>query len=65
MPQMNGWEFLDEFKKFPDAVKRKCKIFMLTSSIDPNDIKKSKTYDVVKNFITKPLTKEKLEMLYV
>ena len=65
MPQMNGWEFLDEFKKFPDTVKEKCKIFMLTSSIDPNDIKKSKTYDVVKNFITKPLTKEKLEMLYV
>jgi len=65
MPVMNGWEFLDEFKKLPDAVKEKCKIFMLTSSIDPNDIKKSKTYDVVKNFITKPLTKEKLEMLYV
>ena len=63
MPDMNGWEFLDEFNNFSDEVKEKCKIFMLTSSIDPSDIKKSRSYTTVKDFITKPLTKEKLAKL--
>ena len=63
MPGMNGWEFLDEFNNLTHHVKTRCKIFMLTSSIDPSDIKKSQTYSTVKDFITKPLTKEKLEKL--
>src|SRR6185295_17510751 len=33
MPEMDGWEFLDEFKKFPEFILKKCKVFMLTSSI--------------------------------
>lgn len=64
MPGMNGWEFLDEYKSFDGKVKDRCKIYMLTSSIDPSDIKKSQSYSSVKDFITKPLTKEKLEKLF-
>src|SRR5690349_3883652 len=40
MPEMDGWGFLDEFKKFPEFILKKCKIFMLTSSIDDHDIAK-------------------------
>lgn len=61
MPHMNGWEFLDIFEKEfyhpgsgPDVV-------MLTSSIDPLDREKSKIYQSVMEFISKPLTTEKLE----
>jgi PAS domain S-box-containing protein len=60
MPEMNGWEFLNEFEKLCEEIKKSCKVFMLTSSIDPNDVKKSQTYESVKDFIIKPLTKEKL-----
>ncbi|MBS1492909.1 MAG: PAS domain-containing protein [Bacteroidetes bacterium] len=65
MPGKNGWEFLDEFEKLCEDIKKNCKVFMLTSSIDPNDVKKSQTYETVKDFIVKPLTKEKLAKLNI
>src|SRR5882757_768327 len=54
MPIMDGWQFLEEFQKFPESVFKKCKIFMLTSSIDRSDIEKSKKYKIVADFISKP-----------
>jgi PAS domain S-box-containing protein len=63
MPGTNGWDFLDEFEKMCDEIKKNCKVYMLTSSIDPSDVKKSQSYETVKDFIVKPLTKEKLEKL--
>jgi hypothetical protein len=36
---------------------------MFTSSIDKNDIQMSESYDVVKGFISKPLTSEKIEKI--
>ena len=63
MPVMNGWEFLDEFMKFSESLIENCKVFMLTSSIDQNDIKKSKDYKMVNDFISKPLTAGRLHLL--
>jgi CheY-like chemotaxis protein len=63
MPVMDGWEFLTEFQKIPIDPIDKCKVFMLTSSIDLDDIKKSKTFTSVSDFISKPLTVEKLHSL--
>jgi len=53
MPVMDGWEFLDAFIKLPIA-KQVC-VFVLTSSIHPNDREKAKHYSVVKGFFSKPL----------
>ena len=36
-------------------------IFIVTSSIDPSDIEMIKKYDIVKNYIMKPITAKKLE----
>jgi CheY-like chemotaxis protein len=63
MPIMDGWEFLDEFQKFPKSLLQRCKVFMLTSSIDLEDIEKAKNYPAVHEFISKPLTADKLRML--
>lgn len=63
MPVMDGWEFLDNFLKLPDSLLRLCRIYILTSSIDPDDIRRSKNYSVVKNFISKPLTISHLELI--
>jgi PAS domain S-box-containing protein len=65
MPEMNGWEFLDRFEKLSEEIKQNCKVFMLTSSIDPSDVKKSQSYSSVKDFIIKPLSKEKLTNLNI
>lgn len=63
MPEMDGWEFLEEYQKTPFAREGGCKLFMLTSSIDPGDEKKSRTYAVVNGFLSKPLNVEKLRTL--
>jgi CheY-like chemotaxis protein len=60
MPYMDGWEFLDEYEKFSDQVHKKTKLFILTSSIDPKDIERSKNYKTVNRFFSKPLSIEKL-----
>jgi CheY-like chemotaxis protein len=61
MPVMDGWQFLDEFQKLPPFLQKKAKIFMLTSSIDLDDIAKSKAYVSVNDFISKPLTSLKIK----
>ena len=64
MPVMGGWEFLDHFSKNEYAsVFKKCKVLVLSSTIDPEDIKKAKNYPMVLNFLSKPITKEMLEDL--
>jgi response regulator RpfG family c-di-GMP phosphodiesterase len=54
MPVMNGWEFLVEIEKV--KIHSSLQVFMLSSSIDSNDEKKSKTYKIVKKFLRKPLS---------
>lgn len=64
MPIMGGWEFLDEIMEnnyntyFPDL-----KVIVLSSTIDPKDIEKSKSYPMVLDFISKPISRELLEAL--
>ncbi len=62
MPVMDGWEFLEQFSKtiFNEHY-QKTKIILLSSSIDPNDIERSKDFSMVLDFIHKPLTKDMLE----
>ena len=60
MPVMNGWDFLNEYKKVPTHIRNQINIFMLSSSLYQEDIDKAKSFKEVNDYITKPLTKEKL-----
>lgn len=61
MPGMNGWEFLDEFRKLDKNLQSKMIVIMLTTSINPEDEVMARTYDLLSDFKSKPLTKEMLE----
>lgn len=63
MPVMDGWEFLETYlrKEYQTAF-ISTKFIVLSSSIDPYDINRSKTYPVI-GFLSKPITKEMLENL--
>lgn len=63
MPIMNGWEFLDELKKMD--LKKKIGVYVVSTSIDKKDEEKSRKYDMVIDFISKPLTTSKLQQLLV
>lgn len=65
MPLMDGFQFLDEFEKLSAVAKRKCKIVMLTSSINPQDFNRSKKYENVKLYLNKPLSHESIIKLEV
>lgn len=63
MPLMDGFQFLDEFEKLSDEVKNKCKVVMLTSSLNPQDMNKSKKNRFVIKYLNKPLTQESIKKL--
>ena len=63
MPLMDGFQFLEEFESLTDSTKAHCKIVMLTSSINPQDMNKSQKYNFVKKYINKPLTQDNLRKL--
>jgi CheY-like chemotaxis protein len=63
MPLMNGFEFLQAYDKLKDDQKSAQKIFMLSSSLDPVDVKRSSQNKYITQFIHKPLTHKTLEEL--
>lgn len=54
MPVLDGWEFLKALEKY--KFKEELNIYMVSSSIDSTEIKKSKKYKSVKHFISKPIS---------
>ncbi|MDX2249371.1 MAG: response regulator [Bacteroidia bacterium] len=60
MPVMSAWEFLEEYKKIQASFPRKVYLFILSSSVYRKDIERSSQYEVVTDYIIKPLNKEKL-----
>lgn len=64
MPIMNGWEFLDHFKKIRKEIAKSISIYVVSSSIDPIDISRSKRYAFVKDYIVKPITLPTLTKIF-
>ena len=61
MPSMDGWEFLDELMSEKDEADFAMNLYILSSSLNPDDHKKAESYSVVKGFIPKYLTEEHLQ----
>lgn len=56
MPIMSGWEFLEEYQKIKASFNTEIKIFILSTSNNPNDFEKAKKYSDVKKYLVKPLS---------
>jgi CheY-like chemotaxis protein len=56
MPGFSGWDFLDAFKEIYPDLSKKIIVYILSSTIDREDIERSKSYSFVKACLTKPLT---------
>ena len=58
MPKMNGWEFLDQYKHLDAKQRARVVIVILTTSANPDHLKKAEQIKEVTGFETKPLSKE-------
>ncbi len=65
MPMMDGWEFLEEYKKLQNDQKCRVVIMMLTTSLNPADKQKAEEFKEIDGFRNKPLTEEMLDEIMV
>lgn len=59
MPVMNGWQFLDKFQKLTFG--NKPQVFIVSSHFDASEIEKGRSYELVRDFISKPLVSQNLK----
>ncbi len=66
MPIMDGWQFLDEFRKTRIVTQGdRTTIYLVSSSDSISDINKAKEYqDQIKDYFFKPMTLEDLQKIF-
>ena len=63
MPVMNGFEFIEAFEKLPSQLTAHYSIYVISSTINENDLSRVHNYACVKKFLNKPLTSNTLSIL--
>jgi len=63
MPVMNGFEFMEKFKALNENIKRRTRIFMLSSTLNPEEIERAIRYEHVDTILEKPLSTDQLSNL--
>lgn len=58
MPIMDGWQFLEEYALLKPKIDTQIIIYIITSSVSPEDIIRAKNIKEVTDYIIKPITKE-------
>jgi len=63
MPDMSGWDFLDEYETLDSEQKADVVVCMLTTSYADSDREKANKYDMIHAYSNKPLTAMKLNKI--
>lgn len=58
LPAKNGFNFIEEFDELNEDLKSKSKVVMFSTSENPKDLEKSKSYDTIQQMLLKPLNEE-------
>jgi len=61
MPRMNGWDFLEKYLLLAEEAREVPPVIMLSTSENPHDIERMKSFNIISDYYSKPLTKEKME----
>ena len=64
MPVMDGWEFLNEFLKIKNNLNKKITLYVVSSSIDPRDLERVKSFNMVTDYLIKPIELKKFEKIF-
>ncbi|MDQ7916290.1 response regulator [Mesonia sp. MT50] len=63
MPKMDGWEFIERYQELITNNSTSPEIYVSTSSISESDQLKVASCDLVKAYLTKPITIEAMEKI--
>jgi CheY-like chemotaxis protein len=63
MPEMDGYEFLERYEHSFWSQHKDTRVYMLSSSISESDKEKALSYTCISEYITKPLSRDKLTAL--
>lgn len=64
MPVMDGWEFIERFTKIKNKLGKKITLYIVSSSINPEDLKRAKALSEVEDYLIKPINISELEAIF-
>ncbi|RMA65863.1 response regulator [Ulvibacter antarcticus] len=65
MPVMDGWDFLKKFTQIkPPNNGFKTTLYIVSSSIDPYEIERAKSFNYVKDYLVKPVSMDEFEAIF-
>jgi CheY-like chemotaxis protein len=62
---MDGWMFLEAFEEHARQLSKPVTIYMVSSSIAPEDKRKARSNPLIKDYLIKPLDPEKIGELLI
>ncbi|MDB9701552.1 response regulator [Salibacteraceae bacterium] len=63
MPILDGWQFLERFAELSSVIIKSPQIFILSSTLDVNDIERAEENPLVSGFIPKPVNLRQVERI--
>lgn len=61
MPYMDGWEFMSEFIKLQPKLSKTITIYMVSSSVQKEDIERAEELELISDYIIKPITTQRFK----
>ena len=61
MPEVDGWEFLNQLKGIEDQLMKKAAVYIISSSSHPRDLNRAGSFPEVRAYFQKPVTLEVLK----
>jgi len=56
MPGMNGWDFMEEYKKLDEKKRARIVVVMVTTSLNPDDRATAARFKDIATYLSKPLS---------
>ncbi|MDP5062096.1 MAG: response regulator [Maribacter sp.] len=64
MPFLDGWGFLNEFKKLKPKIINNINIYMVSSSMRESDVKRASNFEELTGYVVKPVNKDQLAEIF-
>ncbi len=65
MPVMNGWEFLEKIEPYQQILQENgVRLNIVSSTINPREVKQAKSFQIVNQFLNKPISKEAIALAF-